>query len=77
MTGVNVFLVECRKASGSEADEPANSIPPRRQVFRVEIQNDGAWRVLLNGDDIACGDNAVASCVVARNIIEQHCSGYL
>lgn len=76
-TSVYVFLGKKLDPPAPGTYDAAKWTPPTRQVFRVEIQDDGAWRILLQGADVACGDNATASRSAAKQLIEQHCSTHL
>jgi hypothetical protein len=72
-----VFLGRHLKPPEPGSYDPAKWTPPTRQVFRVEIQNDGCWRIFLNGAEVAFGDGAPAVVSVARRLVEQHCSIHL
>jgi len=76
-TSVYVFLGKKLDPPAQGTYDAAKWTPPTRQVFRVEIQDDGAWRILLNGSDVACGDGGTASRAAAKRLIEQRCSIHL
>jgi hypothetical protein len=58
--------------------DPAAYTPPTRQIFKVEMQDDGIWRVLLFGTEVASGDSGQsASRHNAATILEKHCSHLL
>jgi len=76
-TSVYVFLGKKLEQPTPGTYDAAKWTPPARQVFRVEIQDDGAWRILLNGSDVACGDEGTASRAAAKRLIEQNCSIHL
>lgn len=75
-TSVYVFLGRKLDPPAPGTYDAAKWTPPTRQVFRVEIQDDGMWRILLNNVDIGCGDKATVSRAAAKQLIEQHCSTY-
>lgn len=52
--------------------DPKHHKPPTHQVFAVEIQTDGMWKLKLNGADIAAGECDGRSRSVAKYIIETH-----
>lgn len=72
-----VFLGRHLKPPAPGSYDATKWTPPTRQVFRVEIQNDGCWRILVNGTDVACGEGATAVVSAARQLLEQNCSMYL
>jgi len=57
--------------------DAAHWTPPTRQVFKVEIQNDGIWCVKLQDVVIASGDYAARSRAEAESILIRHCKRYL
>lgn len=57
--------------------DAANWTPPTQQVFRVEIQHDGMWRILLNDVEVASGDYSDVSQKGARHLVERFCAKHL
>jgi hypothetical protein len=57
--------------------DAAKWTPPTHQVFRVEIQGDGVWLIMLNGAQVACGEYAKPSRGLARELILTHCKSHL
>ena len=51
--------------------------PPTHQVWTVEIQADGLWQVKLGGVRMTEGEGAKRSRQEAKEIIENHCKGFL
>lgn len=70
---------------GKELNQPAPGsydaakwTPPAHQLFRVEIQGDGVWQIMLNGAQIACGEYATRpSRGLAQELIMTHCKTFL
>lgn len=74
---VFVFLGKHLEPPAAGTYDATKWTPPTRQVFRVEIQSDGMWRILLQGVDIAFGDNGKPTRKAAHDLLIDHCSKYL
>lgn len=48
-------------------------VPPKRQVFCVEIQNDGLWQIKHGGVKVASGDRAKCSRSNALALLNENC----
>lgn len=58
--------------------DPAAWTPPTRQILKVEMQDDGLWRILLFDTVIESGDcGKAASSRRAKEILEKHCGHLL
>jgi len=54
--------------------DPKAYTPPTRQILKVEMQDDGMWRILMFDTQISSGDSGQApSRQNALRILEKHC----
>lgn len=58
--------------------DAAKWTPPTHQVFRVEIVDNGCWRIQLNGTEIRSGSDChTASRANALALVQRRCALFL